>query len=118
MTSSLGGYPLQVEDDNLGEDDVADSAVSDGWKNGVFQHDLRTRRKDKSWTLRCIENNVAWLDSSAKKLQNDMTSGALRLIVDEGVLHQVNADVYVLGITVTYEGVVRTFDISVVLKED
>jgi hypothetical protein len=118
MTSSLGGYSLQVEDANLGEDDVADSTVTDGWKNGAFQHDLRTRRKDKGWTLRCVENNVAWLDSSAKKLENDMTGGALTLLVDEGVLHQVSASVYLIGISVMYEGVVRTFDLNMVLKED
>jgi len=118
MTSTLGGYVLNIEDANLGEDDVADSTLADGWKNGAFQHDFRTHRKDKSWTLRCVENNVAWADSSAKKLQTDMTTGALTLIVDEGVLHQVNKDVYVLAVTVTYESVVRIFDISVMLKED
>lgn len=109
---------MQIEDSNLGEDDIADSAVSDSWVNGDFQHNLRTRRKDKSWTLRCVENNVAWMDSSAKKLQTDMTTGALTLLIDEGVLHQVNEDVYVIAITVTYEGVVRIFDISIALKED
>jgi hypothetical protein len=118
MTSSLGGYPLQVEDANLGEDDVADSTVADGWKNGVFQHDLRTRRKDKAWRLRCVEGNVAWADSSAKKLENDMPSGPLALIIDEGVLHQVNQSVYLVAITVTYEGVVRIFDLDMVLKEE
>jgi len=118
MTSTLGGYALTVEDSNLGEDDIADTLVVDAWKNGAFQHDLLTQRKDKSWTLRCVENNVAWADSSAKKLQTDMTSGELALVIDEGVLHQVNEDVYLLAVTVTYEGVVRIFDLYLVLKED
>jgi len=118
MTATLGGYALIVEDSNLGEDDIADTLIVDVWKNGAFQHDLLTHRKGKSWTMRCVENNVAWADSSARKLQVDMTSGELALIVDEGVLHQVNEDVYLLAVTVTYEGVVRVFDLALVLKED
>jgi hypothetical protein len=118
MTNSLGGYELQVLDACLDENDVADTAVDDRWKNGVFQHDLRTKRKEKAWTLTCVEDNVAWADSSAKKLETDMTSGPLTLIIDEGVLHQVNQSVYLVAITVTYEGVVRIFDLDMVLKEE
>lgn len=117
MTATLGGYALTIEDSNLGEDDIADSVAVDAWKNGAFQHDLLTRRKSKVWTLRCVENNVAWADSSAKKLQDAMASGTLALVIDEGVLHQVKKDVYLTAVAVTYEGDVRVIDLTLSLKE-
>ncbi|MCP8307962.1 MAG: hypothetical protein H3Z52_04730 [archaeon] len=88
----------------------------DAWESEQYKRKVRVFGTIKRWTLNCYEKDVAWADSVAKHLQTKAKEGnAVNFTVDEGTMHQVNTNVYVLGVDLTYESGVanyRTFSIS------
>ena len=114
MTITIDSKTLNAM--SLDENIEVVAVTNDAWENQEYKQKVRVFGIVKSWSLACYEKDVAWDDSVAKHLQNVAKNGnAVSFIVDEGTTHQVNMDVYVLGVTLNYSGGVanyRTFTVT------
>lgn len=110
----LDGKTLNVS--HLTENMDAVATETDAWENEQYKKKLRVFGVVKTWALECYEENIAWNDSAVKHLQTKAKSGdAVSFVVDEGNIHQVNCNVYILSVNLTYEGGIpshRIFSIS------
>lgn len=77
------------------------AAQWDAWENGAYKRKHRVYGLIRKWSLDCIEENVAWNDSSAKYLREQAATGSvLNYSVDEGNRYTVPAtNVYVLNVS-------------------
>lgn len=100
MTVTLGTKALKCT--GIGEPgfDLA-AAQWDAWENGAYKRKHRVYGLIRKWSLDCIEENVAWNDSSAKYLREQAATGSvLNYSVDEGNRYTVPAtNVYVLNVS-------------------
>lgn len=124
--ATLDGQQIQFESVEFLEDDLSIQTSIDVWESATWKRDLWVHGKTKGWRLRCVEQNVDWNNSAAKKLGTAMVTGGgasdgvLSFIVDKGVLHQVGTvDVYLAYIKIRYESRnIRHFDLTLMLKQD
>jgi len=97
MTITLNGKTLIVTD--FQENVEAVSVQWDTWESGQYKRKYKAYGAVKTWTLECIEENVAWTNSAANDFQQKAESGDyVAFVVDEGNRHQINTNVYILNV--------------------
>jgi len=102
MTITLDGKTLNVTSFSESVEPVA--VEWDTWENGQYKRKYKAYGAVKTWTLECIEENVAWTNSAAKQFQEKAASGEqVTFIVDEGTRHQINTNVYILNVDLILE---------------
>ena len=90
----------------------------DIWENNAFKRELTVVSTAEQWGFPCIEQDVPWSDSAAKKLEDVMADGPVTFIVDLGSLLDLNIQVYIKSVEVTYRGLAtRIFTLILQEKE-
>ncbi len=117
MTVTLDGYTLNVTD--ITESINAVGTEWDAWENEQYTRKRKIYGKIRMWRLSCVEKDVAWSNSAANHFMTHVENGeAVTFIVDEGTRYQINTNVYIISINVSFpRGTqnIRTF--SVQLRE-
>lgn len=91
------------------------------WENQTLKRKKTVYGRKRTWTLECIEKDVAWADSDAKYLEEQGAQGnILSFTMDLGNRYQIsNIDIYIDSVEITMEQVgsqnIRHF--TVTLKE-
>ena len=88
----------------------------DIWEDSQFKRELTVTSTAKQYGFACIEQDLGWSDSAAKKLQDVMADGPVTFIVDLGSLLDVNIEVYIKSTEVTYRGL-ATRIFTIILQE-
>ena len=117
---TLNGYSLCLyHSDRYFENVGVDITQKDIWENNQFKREVTVTSTAKQWGFPCIEQDIGWSDSAAKKLQDVMADGPVTFIVDLGSLLDVNLEVYIKSIEVTYRGLAtRIFTVILQEKQD
>ncbi len=119
MTITLDSKTLNVS--SMDENVEVIAVFSDKWENEMYKRKVRVFGTVKTWSLTCFEDNVAWTNSVVKHLQEKAKIGdAVAFVVDEGNAHQINTNVYILGVSLSYAGgamAVNHREFSITLQE-
>lgn len=89
MSVTLDGQSLNVTD--WAEDFSLLSTSFDKWETGSAKRKLTVHGYVRSWTLECIEQDVAWSSSRVKYFEEKAASGAILAFVSSLAVRNVSA---------------------------
>ncbi len=89
MSVTLDGQSLNVTD--WAEDLSLLSTSFDKWENGSAKRKLTVHGYVRSWTLECIEQDVAWASSRVKYFEEKAATGSILAFVSTLAIRNVSS---------------------------
>lgn len=97
MTVTLDGKTLNAK--SLHEDFSVVNKQSDVWENGEYVRKVSVRGVIRTFSVQCVENNVAWASSQAKSFEDTGTAGTTVTFAITDQVRVLSTTVYILGVS-------------------
>lgn len=97
MTVTLDGKTLDCK--SLSEGFEVINVQGDDWENSAYKRKIKVLGIVRTWTVECVENNIAWASSAAKSFQDTGAAGTTVAFAVTDEVRVISATVYILGVT-------------------